>query len=205
MSLSSLIVGALTISTLHAILPDHWLTFVLVGSAQRWSRSKILRLVFLAGSGHILMTTLLGLAAASIAKGVLPFLGHLEKYVPSGIVMTLGLIYILLDATHKGDRNHPLKGKLPSRATEASLFVMLALSPCEAMIPVFFMASTLGWNNLVILSAVAMLATISSMLLLTYLSLIGYKRIHFPWMEKNERTVLGAILLALGVFVLLSD
>ena len=205
MSLSSLMVGALTISMIHAILPDHWLTFVLVGSAQRWSRSKIMRLVFLAGSGHVLMTTLLGIATASIAKGILPFLGHLEKYVPSGILMTLGLIYILLGAAHKGDYDHPLKSGLSNKATEASLFLMLTLSPCEAMIPLFFMASTLGWNSLLILSVVAMLGTISGMLVLTYLSLIGYKRIHFPWMEKNERTVLGVILLALGVFVLLSD
>jgi len=68
MSLSSLVVGALTVSTLHAILPSHWLTVVLVGNAWGWSKNKIMRLVFLAGSGHVLMTTMLGIAAASEAR-----------------------------------------------------------------------------------------------------------------------------------------
>lgn len=200
MSFRSLIVGSLTLSTFHAILPSHWLTFVLVGSAQGWSNSKILRLVFLAGTGHVLMTTLLGLAAASIAKEVLPYLGYLETYVTSGILIILGLIYIFLGVAHKGDHNHSLESGTHDKATETTLFLMLTLSPCEAMIPLFFVASTLGWNILLILSLVMTLGTISGMLSLTYLTLIGYKRIHFPWLEKNERTVIGVILFAIGVF-----
>jgi nickel/cobalt exporter len=203
MSFNSVIVGALTVSMFHAILPDHWLTFVLVGSAQRWSRSKIMRLVFLAGSGHVLLTTMLGLATASIAKGILPYLGYLETYVSRGILIILGLIYIFLGFAHKGDHNHSFRSGPPNKATETSLFLMLTLSPCEAMIPLFFAASTLGWNILLMLSLVVTLGTISGMLSLTYLALVGYKRIHFPWLEKNERKIIGTILLALGVFAAL--
>lgn len=205
MSLASLIVSALTISILHAILPDHWLTFVLVGSAQRWSKSKIIRLVFLAGGGHVLLTTMLGLAIASIAKGFLPYLGYLETYVTSIILIVLGLIYITLGVIYRGDHNHSFKRGLSDRATETSLFLMLTLSPCEAMIPVFFAASTLGWNNLLIMSLVATLGTISGMVILTYLGLEGYSRIHFPWLEKNERTVIGVVLFAVGVFTMFFD
>ncbi len=200
MSLSSLIVGALTISTIHAILPSHWLTFVLVGSAQRWSKSKIMRIVFLAGSGHVLMTTILGLITASIAKGILPYLSYLETYVTSGILIILGLIYIFLGVTHKSNHNHSLKKGSSDKATATSLFLMLTLSPCEAMIPIFFAGSILGWQTLLILSLIMTLGTISGMLALTYLTLVGYKRIHFPWLEENERIVIGAILLVLGVF-----
>ena len=147
-----------------------------------------------------MMTTLLGLAAASIAKEVLPYLGYLETYVTSGILIILGLIYIFLGVAHKGDHNHSLESGTHDKATETTLFLMLTLSPCEAMIPLFFVASTLGWNILLILSLVMTLGTISGMLSLTYLTLIGYKRIHFPWLEKNERTVIGVILFAIGVF-----
>lgn len=203
MSLSSLVVGALTVSTLHAILPSHWLTFVLVGSAQGWSKSKIMRLVFLAGSGHVLMTTILGLATASIAKEILPYLSYLGIYVTSGILIVLGLIYIFLGVARKGDHNHSFKSRPTDKATETSLFLMLTISPCEAMIPIFFITSTLGWNILLILSLVVTLGTISGMLSFTYLTLVGYKRIHLQWLEKNERTVIGSILFALGVFAAL--
>jgi len=202
MSLAGLIVSALTISVLHAILPDHWLTFVLVGSAQRWSKRKIIRLVFLAGGGHVLLTTMLGLVIASIAKGLLPFLGYFETYVTSVVLIILGFIYIALGVAHRGDHH---KSGLSDKATETSLFLMLTLSPCEAMIPVFFAASTLGWDSLLIMSVVATLGTISGMVILTYLGLEGYRRIHFPWLEKNERTAIGVILLVLGVFTLFFD
>lgn len=205
MSFSSLIIGALTVSMVHAILPSHWLTFVLVGSAQGWSKGKIMRLAFLAGSGHVLMTTMLGLATASIAKEILPYLGYLETYVTSGILIILGLIYIFLGVAHKGDHSHSFKSGPSDKATETSLFLMLTLSPCEAMIPLFFVVSTLGWNILLILSLVVTLGTISGMLSLTYLTLVGYKRIHFPWLERNERTVTGAILFVLGVFAAFFD
>jgi cadmium resistance protein CadD (predicted permease) len=205
MSFSSLIVGALTIAVLHAILPDHWLTFVLVGSAQRWSKRKIIRLVFLAGSGHVLMTTVLGLAIAWLAKGVLPYLGYLETYVTSGTLIILGLVYLTLGITRKANHDHSSKNGFSDKATETSLFLMLTFSPCEAMIPVFFRASTLGWENLLIVSLVATLATISGMVVLSSLALEGYKRIHFPWLEKNERTVIGVVLFALGIFTVFFD
>lgn len=126
-----------------------------------------MRIVFLAGSGHVLMTTMLGLAAASIAKGILPYLGYLETYVTSGIPILLGLIYIFLGIAHKGNHNHSFKNGPSDKATETSLFLMLTLSPCEAMIPLFFVAGTLGWNILLILSLAVTLGTISCMLSLT--------------------------------------
>lgn len=201
MGLNSLIIGTLTISIFHAVLPSHWLTFVLVGSAQRWSKRKIMRLMFLAGSGHVLMTTILGLVAASIAKGVLPYLEYFDTFVTSGILIVLGLVYIFLGIKNKTN-NHDLTHESSNKATETSLFLMLTLSPCEAMIPVFFVAGTMTWSTLLMLSLVVTLSTIGIMTSLTFLALKGYKRIQFPWLERNEKTVVGTILFALGIFAL---
>ncbi|MEM4474395.1 MAG: hypothetical protein QXY75_05415 [Candidatus Bathyarchaeia archaeon] len=62
----SLISGATTISILHALLPDHWLAFILVGSSRGWSGNKIMKIAFLAGCGHVAMTSVLGLVVATI-------------------------------------------------------------------------------------------------------------------------------------------
>lgn len=201
MSFNSLIVGALTISIFHAVLPSHWLTFVLVGSAQRWSKRKIMRLMFLAGSGHVLMTTILGLVAASIAKGILPYIEYFDTFVTSGILIGLGLVYIFLGIKNKTN-NHDLTHESSNKATGTSLFLMLTLSPCVSMIPVFFVAGTMTWSTLLMLPLVMTLSTIGIMLSLTFLALTGYKRIHFPWLERNEKTVVGTILFALGIFAL---
>ena len=141
MNLVTLVVGAVTISTLHALLPSHWLAFVFVGSAQGWPGSKIMKIALLAGSGHVAMTTLLGLATATVARGIVSYLGYLEAYVTSGILILLGLVYVFLGITHESSHNHFFKGGPSDKATATSLFLMLTLSPCEAIIPVFFAAS----------------------------------------------------------------
>lgn len=197
MNLVTLVVGAVTISTLHALLPSHWLAFVLVGSAQGWPGSKIMKIALLAGSGHVAMATMLGLATATVAREIVSYLGYLEAYVTSGILIILGLVYVFLGIAHKKGHNHSFKGGPSDKATVTSL------SPCEAMIPVFFAASGFGWSILLMLSLFVALGTISSMLALTHLTFAGYKRIRFTWLERNERATIGIILLALGVFTIL--
>lgn len=201
MSLDSLVIGTLTISIFHALIPSHWLTFVLVGSTQRWSKRKIMRLVFLAGSGHVIMTTILGLVAASIAKWVFQNLVYIDTFVTSGILIVLGLVYLFLGIKAK-TKNTDFAHQSSNKASEISLLLMLTLSPCEAMIPVFFVAGVMSWSTLLMLSLIVTLSTIVIMTSLTFLALTGYKKIQSPWLERNEKTVVGAILFALGIFAL---
>ncbi len=99
MSFNSVIVGALTVSMLHAILPDYRLTFVLVGSAQRWNRSKIMRLVFFTWKW-----------ACSADYDAWPCYAR----------------YIFLGFAHKEDHNHSFRSRSSNKATETSLFLMLS-------------------------------------------------------------------------------
>jgi len=199
MDVYALMAGAITISVLHAVLPNHWLPFVLVGNAQNWEDRKILRIAFFAGGGHVLMTALLGVAVALAGSMVISSLDIVLLPVTSGILIVFGVVYIILGLRTK---HHHLD--VPDKATALSLFIMLTFSPCEAMIPVFFAASPYGGVVLALLTAMVALTTIGGMLLLIYLTMIGYKRIHSHWLEENERIVIGTTLLVLGVFVLLS-
>ncbi|MCJ2556415.1 MAG: hypothetical protein LN415_04825 [Candidatus Thermoplasmatota archaeon] len=199
MDVYALMAGAVTISVLHAILPNHWLPFVLVGNAQNWEDRKILRIAFFAGGGHVLMTVLLGVAVALAGSLIASSLDVLLLPVTSGILIAFGVVYIILGLRKK--QHHT---EVPDKATALSLFIMLTFSPCEAMIPVFFAASPYGGAVLAVLVVIVALTTIGGMLLLIYLTMIGYKRIHSHWLEENERIVIGTLLLILGVFVLLS-
>lgn len=204
MEVYGLLMGAVTISILHAILPNHWLPFVLVGSAQNWNDKKVLRIAFLAGGGHVLMTVLLGLAVVFAGKAIISSFDILLLPVTSGILIVFGSIYVTLGLRmkHKQSKNHQHE-RIPDKATSLSLFLMLTFSPCEAMIPVFFASSPYGWSVLLPLTLIVAFTTIGGMLLLIYLTLIGYKRIHSHWFEENERTLIGAVLIVLGLFVLL--
>ena len=201
MEIIGLLVGAIAISVLHAALPNHWLPFVLVGRAQKWDDKKILRISFLAGTGHVVMTGVFGIIAALVGGLILSSLDLLLLPVTSGILMVIGLIYVVLGyrakkAGAEGHHHH-----VPDNATSLSLFLMLTFSPCEAMIPVFFAASPYGLESLLFLVVVVSLATIGAMMLLVYLTMKGYERIHSRWLEENDRIVVGTSLILLGILV----
>lgn len=67
----SLTVAALTIGILHTIAgPDHYLPFIAMARAGRWSLAKTLRITLLCGAGHVTASVLLGLIGVAMGIGV---------------------------------------------------------------------------------------------------------------------------------------
>jgi len=60
----TLVVTGFTVAFFHAAIPTHWLPFVVAARAQRWDRAKTLIVTGVAGSGHVLFTTALGVLVA---------------------------------------------------------------------------------------------------------------------------------------------
>ncbi len=201
MEVLGLLIGAIAISILHAALPNHWLPFVLVGRAQRWEDSRIMRISFLAGTGHVVMTGVFGLIAALVGGYVLASLDLLLLPVTSGILIVIGLIYVVLGYRSKKASSEGHHHDVPDNATSLSLILMLTLSPCEAMIPVFFAASPYGLESLLFLVVVVSLVTIGAIMVLVYLTMRGYEKIHSHWLERNDRIVVGTALILLGILV----
>ena len=93
--LLSLLGGGFVAAFLHAALPTHWLPFVLVGRAQRWSMTRTLLAVVVAGLAHILTTAVLGglIVAAGLAldqwiKGLLPHLSAVLLFLFGAFYLT---------------------------------------------------------------------------------------------------------------------
>lgn len=205
MDLMSIMLGALAISVLHAALPDHWLPFVLVGKAQGWSRRKIMRIASSAGGGHVLVTTILGVATATVAKMAIISIEGLASLVSGGVLVCFGLYYVALGLRQtQGGHRHSVEDGLSERLSAISLFTMLTFSPCSAMIPLFVATIPAGWDVLPLLFVTVTVSTIGSMLVLIYLTSLGYQRLRSPWLERNERIVIGAVLIALGLWVFVS-
>ena len=91
--LMSMAGAGLAVSFLHAILPNHWLPFVLAGRAQNWSESKTLWVVLVAGGGHVLMTTILGLLIVSLGMAVSHYVEAWSGPIAGGILIAFGLYY----------------------------------------------------------------------------------------------------------------
>ena len=183
----------------HAALPTHWLPFVLVGRGQNWSAGKTLGVTAVAGIGHVAFTILLGLIVVTAGLVVMPALGQTFHWIVGGLLVVLGLFYLLRHVHHA--RTGEPRRYASDRAAMTGLFVLLALSPCEAFLPVYLAGVKHGWTAFAALSLILLLATATGMLLFTGLSLAGANRLKLAALEKYEKAILGGALILLGVFV----
>ena len=198
---TSIAVTGFAVAFLHAALPTHWLPFVLVGRAQKWSTGRTLGVTLLAGLGHVGLTIALGLGLVVAGLALEPKLGGFFHWVVGGLMVAVGLFYIV-----RGRHNHAVpdvgrRSYASDRAAIIALVTLLTLSPCEAFLPYYLAGMQHGWQAFLVLSAVLMAATSAGMLIFTSLSLAGFKRLGLQWVERYEETILGAALIVVGVAV----
>ena len=228
-SLPALLLGTLTIAALHALIPSHWLAFALVGRAQRWPMRRTLLLTILAGSGHALLTTALGLLVASVGKGLQRAIPpQVEHAATSGILILLGLYFVYpalrgratgcrhpahapepaheaSDAghSHADHSPHTLAQRLGSAPSVMGILVLgMTLSPCLDLLSVYVAASALSWPSLLLISLLMAATTVAIMSLLVWLTLRGLEMLRLSWLERNEGLVVGGSLISLGVLLL---
>ena len=206
--LLSLLGGGFVAAFLHAALPTHWLPFVLVGRAQRWSAPRTLLTVVVAGLVHIITTAVLGglIVAAGLAldqwiKGVLPHL--------SAVLLFLFGAFYLTRATLKrpvAANGPPLTEAEPAvsdRAAFVGLVAMMAISPGEVLLPIYLSASSEGVAALASLSLVFAAGTVLGMAVFTSLARAGASILRLERWARYEGAVLGLALIALGLMVAL--
>ncbi len=92
---TSLILAGLSVSFFHAILPNHWLPFVLAGRAQHWSMGKTLSVVMLAGGGHVLITTALGVLIVWMGLALTSYVEAWAGPLAATVLVLFGLYYIV--------------------------------------------------------------------------------------------------------------
>ncbi|MSU51282.1 MAG: hypothetical protein EXS37_19710 [Opitutus sp.] len=223
-----------TVAFFHAAIPTHWLPFVLVARARNWGRAKTLVVTSLAGLGHVVLTSLLGLAIAwfgfQLEEKVEWF-----SWLAGGMLVAVALFYFWRQWTGRGilhhhppgghhhpdehcghghERSHwddelkdsPLVSQKSGEWPAVSgLFVMLTLSPCEGFLPVYLSGVQFGWRGFVVLSVILAVATLAGMTLFTWLALVGFERFRLKTFERYEAALLGTLFAILGVLILVIE
>ncbi|PZU56308.1 MAG: hypothetical protein DI552_09890 [Brevundimonas sp.] len=206
--LLSLLGGGFVAAFLHAALPTHWLPFVLVGRAQRWSMTRTLLAVVVAGLAHILTTAVLGglIVAAGLAldqwiKGVLPHLSAVLLFLFGGFYLTRATLRRPVAAS--GPALTEAEPAVSDRAAFVGLVAMLAISPGEVLLPIYLSASSEGVAALGLLSLVFAAGTVLGMAVFTGLARAGASILRLERWARYEGAVLGLALIALGAMVAL--
>lgn len=204
-----LVASAASIAFFHALAPDHWMPFVMIGRAQQWSRARLIGVSFLGSLGHIGSSLVLG--AAGILLGVaLVSLEGFEASRGQGAILLLigfGVAYAVWGLKHAGEHHHHHQALAIDESrrrtiTVWSLVAIIVLGPCEPLIPLLFLATKYGWNGLVLTAGVFSLTTMAMMIGLSYFAYLGLERLRLHAFDRYVHAISGALIAITGVLVL---
>ncbi|RLI84618.1 hypothetical protein DRP07_00575 [Archaeoglobales archaeon] len=180
-----LIVASVSITVVHSLAPDHYLPFVAIGKARKWSAGKTLALSGIAGTVHVLTSIILGMLLI-LGIDLLGFAEAVERSSPL-LLIAIGIGCAILSVIKGHHHAHS--------ASTLMLLLILGLSPCVPLIPLMLAARTAA--EIVGVAASFAVATISTIVALRYLSYKAFKPPEF--LRRREDLVAGLIIAAVGV------
>jgi hypothetical protein len=204
----SLLGAGFVTALLHAALPTHWLPFVLVGRAQRWTTARVLGAVTVAGLAHIVTTAAVGglIVAAGLAMD--PWLAGQLPNLAAVLLFAFGAFYlsralIRRPAPAGGPPMELAEPGVSHAAAFWGLVAMMAVSPGEVLLPIYLSQASQGLGVLAALTLAFAAGTVAGMAGFTLLARAGWSILRLERWARYEGAVLGFALIAIGLLVLL--
>ena len=189
-----LVVSSATLGFVHTLLgPDHYLPFIVLSKARKWSNNKTMWITFISGIGHVGSSVLIGMIgiALGISLQKLQFLESFRGGIVGWMLFAFGIgytiygIYKYMKSTHHHhlpkflvpkkvrDMHHlPMDehDKDNTKLTPWILFLIFVFGPCEVLIPLLMFPAYTDRSVGILAVALAFgSATILTMLLTVYL------------------------------------
>jgi len=201
--IESLLVSSLAIAFLHALAPDHWVPFVAIGRAQRWSRGRLSLITFLAGLGHVGSSIALG-AIGIILGFTLANLKAVESSrgnIAGLVLVGFGLAYGVWGLKQMKRSHSDFEAR---RALAVwALVAIFVLGPCEPLIPLMFLGVQYGWTGVWLVSALFGATTILMMLFQSLLAYSGVRLLAAEKLEKWTHATCGLVIAFTGGLVII--
>jgi len=228
--LNALIITAATIGFFHTILgPDHYLPFVMMSWARKWSGVKTTLITVLCGLGHIGSSVVLGLVGVSVGIAVnkLEFVESFRGNLAAWLLIAFGLVYFVWGLrrayrswphehshthtseaahththSHQGEHTHVHNDKTGKSIAPWALFVIFVFGPCEPLIPVLmYPAAQKSFFGLVVVAGVFGVVTISTMLGVVLLARAGVSFVPLTRLQRFTHAIAGATILLCGLAI----
>ena len=228
----ALLTAAAGTALLHTLIPDHWLPFVLVGRARRWSLNTVALVSGLAAAIHAALSILLGLLALRLGQAAVAAVGETLEHAGSWLLLAFGVSYALW-GWFKGGHFHPggellhghdhacsgaegpghpqhLHYHADGGLIEArggwgalTLAVIVGLNPCVLVLPILFAGQTLGPAALGLVALAYALPAAALMVGLSVLGVrVGWGR-RLPGVARYAESLSGLLIALLGLVWLL--
>jgi nickel/cobalt transporter (NicO) family protein len=221
---------AASIGFIHTITgPDHYLPFIVMANARKWSMAKTTWITILCGLGHVGSSIILGLIGVALGIAVSRFEG-LESFrgnIAGWALIAFGLIYLVWgirrayrnkphshlhfhkdgdrhDHTHiHGDEHaHMHEQRQKANLTPWILFTIFVFGPCEPLIPiVMYPAARDSTAGLVMVTVVFGSVTILTMLSIVLVSSFGINLLPMGKLERYSHALAGGSIFLCGIAI----
>ena len=202
-----LIIGGLVLSTIHALIPNHWIPIVAISKSEKWSRREAIEFTLIIGSAHTISSIMIGIVIGLIGYKLSETLSFISNIAAPLILVILGIIFVILNKRHHHhktiDSKEITEGSKRSKfAIISTLGIAMFFSPCLEVDAYYLTAGTLGWMGIATLSIIYLFVTVFVMIILVNLSMRGIDKLNIKlhFFEHNEKAIAGVVLIVLGIF-----
>ncbi|MEE9464566.1 MAG: hypothetical protein V3W14_03190 [Candidatus Neomarinimicrobiota bacterium] len=230
--LTLLIWTAAGIGFFHTVVgPDHYLPFVVLGSARGWSLTKTIWITALCGVGHVLSSVVLGMVGIGLGLAVhkMVAIESLRGEIAAWALIAFGLGYLAwglrlayrrrphthihahLDGSEHAHQHSHLSGhthlhnepESGANLTPWALFIIFVLGPCEPLIPLLmFPAANSGLAAAALVAAIFAAVTIATMLIVVALAYLGARSLPLEALGRWSHALAGGTLMLSGLFMI---
>lgn len=227
--LEILLLTAASVALIHTLIgPDHYVPFIAMAKARKWSVLKTASVTISCGLGHVLSSVVIGMlgVAAGAAIGHVKSLESVRGELAAWALIAFGLVYGVW-GLRKALRNRPhvhghaheneehnhehthahghahVHGEAAGRSmTPWVLFTVFVLGPCEPLIPILmYPAARQSTFGLVAVTVVFGVVTISAMTGMVLAVSAGLNRIPFGQLERYTHALAGATIALSGLAI----
>ncbi len=228
-SIALLSVTAMSLGFFHTLLgPDHYLPFIVLSEAKKWSIRKTMIITFLCGLGHVMSSVVLGLIGIMVGVSV-NRLVNVESFrgnIAGWLFIAFGLVYMIIsirnlyrkkrhthshfhlggdshthEHSHREEHTHVHETEVV-KTTPWILFLIFIFGPCEPLIPVImYPAAQNNIPGVILVSLLFSIVTISTMMAIVMAFKLGFNRINLKPLEKYGNLIAGAMIFFSGVAI----
>ncbi len=225
--LAVLLASTAGVAVVHTLAgPDHYLPFIVMGRARRWSLRRTVAWTTVCGLGHVASSVAIAAGAVLLGHGLerVELIEEFRGSLAAWAMIAFGAVYLAWGLarafrgrvhahdhahedgqvhahahTHGGAHLHVHAGEEGFRVTPWVLFTIFVLGPCEPMIPlVMYPAAQGAWGQLAAVVAVFSLLTVGAMLATVLLAGRGLALLPLRRVDRFAHAGAGAVVLASG-------
>jgi nickel/cobalt transporter (NicO) family protein len=225
-----LVITSASMGFIHTLLgPDHYLPFIVISRARKWSLIKTSWITFLCGLGHIGSSVLLGMIGImfGIEVSKLKVLESVRGNIAGWLFIAFGLVYFIWGLrrafrnqphehrhfhnsgdnhihqhTHIKEHTHIHNEEEAVNLTPWILFTIFVFGPCEPLIPLIMYPAAKGnfWD-VALVTGVFGATTIITMLSIVIIMSLGVNLVRLKKIERYSHALAGATIFLCGVAI----